>query len=75
MEVVGFYIGLYQKWPAAKVEATGDLSINNRKVFPGVGTYVNGYIADGVFFNFYVVWRVEVSVPHFIKLTLNWNVS
>ena len=45
------YIGLNQKWPAAKVEATGDFSINNRKVFPGVGTYFNGYIVDGVFIN------------------------
>ena len=35
--------------------ATGDLSINNLKVFPGVGTYFNGYIANGVYFNFYVV--------------------
>ena len=69
------YIGLNQKWPAAKVEATCDLSINNRKVFSGVGIYFNGYIADRVFFNLYVVWWVEVPVPHFIKLTFNLNVS
>ena len=69
------YIGLNQKWQPAKVEATGDLSINNRKVFLGVGTYFNGYIPDGVFYNLYVVWWVEVPVPHFIKLTLNRNVS
>ena len=68
------YIGLNQKWPAAKVQATGDLSINNGKVFPGVGTYFNGYIADGVLFHIYVVWWVAIPVPHFIKLTLNWNV-
>ena len=70
-----YYIGLNQKWPAAKVEATAALSINNRKVFPGIGTYFNNYIADGVFVNLYVVWWVQVSVFHFIKLTLNRNVS
>ena len=72
---MGPYIGLNQKWFTAKVEATGDLSINNRKVFPYVGTYSKGYIADGVFFNLYVVWWVEVPVLNFIKHTLNWNVS
>ena len=43
------YIGLNQKLLPAKVEATGDLSIDNWKVFPGVGTYVNGDFADGMF--------------------------
>ena len=28
------YICLTHKWPAVKVEATGDISISNRKVFP-----------------------------------------
>ena len=49
------YIGLTQKWPVAKVKATGDFYINNWKVFLGVGTYFNGYIAEGVYFNLYVV--------------------
>ena len=64
-------IGLNQKWSAAKVEATSDLSINNQKFFSGIGTYFNGYIAEGVFLNFHVVWWVEVPVPNFIKFTLN----
>ena len=60
---MGPYIGLNEKWPTAKVAGTGDYSINNRKVFPGVGTYCNGYIADGVFFNLYVVPGRSSSNP------------
>lgn len=54
--IVVIYINVNKTLPAPKVEITGDLAINNLKIFFCVGTYFNGNIIDEVFFNFSVIW-------------------
>lgn len=67
----GSYIGSSNEWPPAELEAANNIAIKNWKVFFGVGTYFKGNIIDHMIIYFYVIWRVEFPVVHFIVITFN----
>ena len=65
---VFFYIGLNQKWSAAKVEATGDHIVLNRKLFTSFGGNLNCNSSDILFFNLDIYRGINTQWPVSWKL-------
>ena len=73
--VVVPFIGLSQKWSAAKVEATSDHIVLNRKLFTCFGGDFHRDSSDILFPDSYIQGWVEYPMTHFLKLTFYWKKS
>ena len=75
LEVVFPYIILSQNWSAAKVEATGDQIVLNRKLFTSFGGNFYCNSSDILFSDPDMHRRIEYPMTTFLKLTFYWKKS
>ena len=69
------YIGLSQKWSAAKVEARGDHIALNRKLFTSFGENFYCNSSDIVFPEPDIYRGIEYPMTTFLKITFYWKKS
>ena len=69
------YIGLNQKWSAAKVEATGDNIVLNRKLFTSFGGSFYCNNSDIVCPDPDIHRGIKYPMTTFLKITFNWKKS
>ena len=65
------YIGLNQKWSAAKVEATGYHIVWNRKLFTSFGENLYCNSSDILFPDLDIYRGINYSMTTFIKITFD----
>ena len=71
--VVVSYIGLNQKWSAAKVEATGDHIVMDRKLFTSFSRNFHCDYSDICFPDPDIHRWVENPMTYFLKRTFIWE--
>ena len=73
--VVVPYIGLSHKWSAAKVKATGDHIVLNKKLFTSFGGNFYCNSSDIIFHDPDIHWGIENPMTTFLKVTFYWKKS
>ena len=69
------YIGLNQKWSAAKFEATNDYIVLNRKLFTRFGENFYCNSSDILFPDLDIHRGIEYPMTTFLKITFYWMKS